>query len=199
MFVTYSGRASTASVASNSVSDTEEVYMRSRLLLPVMVIGLVAGPLVSAQTPSKPSPQTSKTGPSATGPDRARLGQVLAAWATMDPSKAAPFYAKDPGLIFYDIAPRKYSGWAEYAKGTTEMFKTVKSLTMKLNEDAQVHNAGSTVWTTATVDGEMVNNDGTRLKIDARWTCVWEKRGTDWLIVHEHFSMPLPEPPPPKK
>jgi ketosteroid isomerase-like protein len=45
----------------------------------------------------------------------------------------------------------------------------------------------------------MVNNDGSRLKIDARWTSVWEKRGDTWLIVHEHFSMPLPEPPPPKK
>lgn len=171
--------------------------MRRRLTLFAVVIGLAAGALVFAQTPSKTAPQS--TSNAASGPDRARLAQVIAAWTTLDPSKAAAFYAKDPGLAFYDIAPRKYSGWAEYAKGTTEMFKTVKSLTMKLNEDAQVHAAGNTAWATGTVDGEMVNNDGSRMKVDARWTTVWEKRGNDWLIVHEHFSMPLPEPPPPKK
>jgi ketosteroid isomerase-like protein len=59
--------------------------------------------------------------------------------------------------------------------------------------------AGNTAWATATVDGEMVNKDGSRLKIDARWTSVWEKRGNEWLIVHEHFSMPFPEQPPAKK
>jgi len=32
--------------------------------------------------------------------------------------------------------------------------------------------------------------------MDARWTTVWEKRGNNWLIVHDHFSAPLPEPPP---
>jgi ketosteroid isomerase-like protein len=169
--------------------------MRRRLTLVIVGVAL-AGALVSAQTPGKSSPQASKAG---AGPDRARLAQVIAAWSSMDVAKAAPFYAKDPGLTFYDIAPRKYTGWSEYEKGTNEMFKTVKSLAMKVNDDAQVHHAGNAAWATATVDGEMVNKDGSRLKIDARWTSVWEKRGNEWLIVHEHFSMPFPEQPPAKK
>jgi len=128
-------------------------------------------------------------------PTKAVLDQVIAAWASMDVSKAAGFYAKDPGLIFYDIAPRKYTGWPEYEKGTLAMFKTLKSLSMKVAPDAQVHEAGNTAWTTATVDGELVHADGSKLPVNARWTTVWEKRGTNWLIVHEHFSLPLPEPP----
>jgi ketosteroid isomerase-like protein len=76
--------------------------------------------------------------------------------------------------------------------------KTVESLTFRLNDDAQVHQAGSLAWATATVDGEIVNKDGSHLKLDARWTSVWEKRGSTWVIVHDHFSQPLPEPPPPK-
>jgi ketosteroid isomerase-like protein len=27
-----------------------------------------------------------------------------------------------------------------------------------------------------------------------RWTGVWEKRGGQWLMIHEHTSTPLPEP-----
>lgn len=142
--------------------------------------------------------QPAKTG-GGSGPDRAQLEKVIAAWTTMNPANAAPFYAKDPGLAFYDIAPRKYTGWAEYEKGTTAMFKDVKSLSMKIGGDAQVRTAGNVAWGTATVDGMMVNKDGSSMKIDARWTTVWEKRGNDWLIVHEHFSMPAPEPPPPPK
>ena len=33
---------------------------------------------------------------------------------------------------------------------------------------------------------------------DARWTVLWQKTGDDWLVVHEHFSVPLPSPPPKK-
>ena len=126
----------------------------------------------------------------------ARLQQVLDGWASLDPAKAGVFYAKDPGLVFYDVAPRAYKGWAEYDKGTRELFKTVKSISFKMH-DAAVHNAGNTAWASALVDTELVPKQGKAEKIDARWTSVWEKRGSDWLIVHDHFSAPLPEPAPP--
>jgi ketosteroid isomerase-like protein len=129
----------------------------------------------------------------ASPPDKARLQQVLDAWASMDLTRPAMFYAKDPGLAFYDIAPRKYNGWSEYEKGVGELFKTLKSASFRLKDDAVVHTAGNMAWATALVDGDMVNKDGSKMKIDARWTTVWEKRGNNWLIVHDHFSMPLPE------
>lgn len=129
--------------------------------------------------------------------DRAKLQEVLTAWSTLDPSKAGAFYAKDAGLAFYDIAPRKYSGWVEYDKGVRDVLKETKSLTLKLGTDAQIHPSGTIAWAAATVDGVMVNKDGSRMNLDGRWTSVWEKRGNGWLIVHDHFSVPLPEPAPP--
>jgi len=153
-------------------------------LLPIVLI-LVVGSLLFGQ---------SKTAP-ASPPDKARLEQVMAAWATMDPSKAAVFYAKDPGLAFYDVAPRSYKGWAEYEKGAREMFKTMRSLSFKMH-DADVHTAGNVAWATALVDAVVNDKDGKQEKMDARWTTVWEKRGNNWLIVHDHFSVPLPEPAP---
>ncbi|HYS52811.1 MAG TPA: nuclear transport factor 2 family protein [Thermoanaerobaculia bacterium] len=128
----------------------------------------------------------------------ARLQQVLDAWAALDPAKPGAFYAKDPGLVFYDVAPRAYKGWAEYEKGTRDVFKTMKSIAFKMH-DASVHNVGNTAWASALVDTEVVDKDGKHDKIDARWTSIWEKRGNNWLIVHDHFSAPLPPPPPPPK
>jgi ketosteroid isomerase-like protein len=134
-------------------------------------------------------------GASSGGVNKAMLERVSAAWASMDVAKAAPFYAKDPGLVFYDVAPVKYTGWAEYAKGSQDVFKTLKSMTMKVNDDAQVHNHGNLAWAAATLQVEMVPNDGNAMKMNPRWSTVWEKRGGNWLIVHEHFSMSLPGPP----
>jgi ketosteroid isomerase-like protein len=130
-------------------------------------------------------------------PDAAKLQQVMTAWTTLDPAKAAVFYAKDPRLVFYDFMPRKYTGWAAYDKGVREEFKDFKSLSLKVLNDAEVHVAGNTAWATATVDADLSLKDGSRSRLDGRWTSIWEKRGNEWLIVHEHVSSPLPPPPPP--
>jgi len=128
-------------------------------------------------------------------PDAAKLQQVMNAWATLDPAKAAVFYAKDPGLVFYDFLPRKYTGWAAYDKGVREGLKDARSLSLKVANDADVHVSGNTAWATATVDADLTLKDGARVRLDGRWTSIWEKRGNAWLIVHEHTSAPLPSSP----
>ena len=35
---------------------------------------------------------------------------------TLDMAHAAPFHAKEPEDVFYDIAPLKYKGWSEFAE-----------------------------------------------------------------------------------
>jgi ketosteroid isomerase-like protein len=47
------------------------------------------------------------------------------------------------------------------------------------------------VWTTVTVKGELVKNDGKIEMGTYRWTAVFENQGGKWLIVHDHFSAPL--------
>jgi hemoglobin len=123
---------------------------------------------------------------------KALMRKVLDAWETLDPAKAAPFYAQDAGLAFYDIAPLKYTGWAEYAEGVKKAFPDIASLKFTMGADAQVHQRGNLAWTTATLRLDMVSKGGSRESLDTRWTVVWEKRGKNWLIVHEHYSAPLP-------
>jgi len=152
--------------------------MRSTLTAALLVALAATGAVVLAQSNSTP-------------PDAATLQQVMNAWATLDPARAAVFYAKDQKLVFYDFLPRKYTGWAAYDKGVREGLRDAKSLSLKVVNDADVHVSGNTAWATATVDVELALKDGTRVRLDGRWTSIWEKRGNEWLIVHEHTSAPL--------
>jgi hemoglobin len=126
---------------------------------------------------------------------KALMQSELDAWSTLDPAKAAPFFAKDADRVFFDIAPLKYTGWNEYEAGTRKFFADFKSLKLTMGPDARAAQAGNTAWGTATIHVELVNKNDTKEAFDARWTVVWEKRGKDWLVVHEHVSAPAPEAP----
>jgi ketosteroid isomerase-like protein len=114
-----------------------------------------------------------------------------------DPDKVAGLYAKDPGLVFYDLEPYEYHGWSEYRQGVkTELLDKMMSLDLKPGKDLEAKEKDSVAWTTVTLHVGIVWQNGHRQNFDARHTAVWEKRGERWLIVHEHMSEPLPAPGP---
>jgi ketosteroid isomerase-like protein len=116
-----------------------------------------------------------------------------AAWSSMNPDNAAKFYAKQPGLVFYDIAPLKYNSWAEYKEGVMKAFiDQISSGKLTPNDDLKVNRRGAVVWTTVTFHLSANQKAGGTLELDGRHTAIWEKRGGKWVIVHEHVSAPLP-------
>lgn len=127
-------------------------------------------------------------------PDKALMQQILDAWGTLDPGKSQVYYSKNPDNVYFDIAPLKYNGWSEYEKGVKELFAGFNSLKMTVNDDAKVHHKGNQAWGTATFHMEAALKDGAKQSADGRWTAVWEKQGGKWLIIHEHVSLPAPEP-----
>ena len=158
---------------------------------------ILAGTFFAAVAANAVAAQPAKA--TAAGPDfKALLKQTAAAWQTLDPAKAAPFYAKDATLAFFDIAPLKYMGWSDYQAGSVKTFAGFSSLKVDFNDDMGIHRAGNSAWGTGTGRAEVVNKDGSKAPMDFRWTTIWEKRGNDWLIVHEHFSIPPPDLSPPK-
>jgi ketosteroid isomerase-like protein len=157
--------------------------MKNRVAVAVMFC-LMTG-LVSAKPKSSSSNYDFK----------ARMQALFEAWSALDPARAAPFYAKDADLDFYDIAPMKYHGWSEYAEGVKTQFAPFASAKFTVGEDVRTHQAGKTAWGTATWHGELLKKDGGKQALDGRYTCVWENRGNEWLVVHEHMSVPLGPPP----
>ncbi|HUQ90494.1 MAG TPA: nuclear transport factor 2 family protein [Bryobacteraceae bacterium] len=131
------------------------------------------------------------------------IEKLMADWSTLDPAKVAAYYAKEPGLPFYDIMPLKYSGWQEYEDGTKKVFSNWKALRLIAGPDLKAYKNGNIAWVTFTFTFEVTPNTGDVMKGEGRNTQVLEKRGNDWLIVHEHVSVPMadapPPPPPPSK
>ncbi len=125
---------------------------------------------------------------------KAMQAKVDAAWESLKAENAAPFYAHDAGLVFYDAAPVKYDGWAAYRDGAQKLFLDgATSLKFNVNDDLKVTRRGKVAWTTRTMHVAAGMKDGKNLAFDGRHTVIWENRGGKWLIVHEHFSAPLPE------
>ncbi len=123
----------------------------------------------------------------------ALIKRYYTAWSTLNPDNAAPLYANDAGLVFYDIAPLKYSGgWREYSDNFKKnMAPSFSSLTITPNNDLKVTRRGNLAITTLTFHLSAKQKDGTPVEFDGRHTIVWEKRGGRWLIIHEHVSKPL--------
>ena len=120
---------------------------------------------------------------------RKMLEQMFAAWSDLDPAQAAPFYAKDPGLVFFDIAPMKYTGWAEIAAEVPKALAVYRSLKLT-SEDLRAHRKGRVAWATAVLHGDFAKKEGGADHLDLRYTAVLERRREKWLVVHEHLSVP---------
>jgi len=155
-----------------------------RLLYFVLALTLIATPVWS-QSKSKASDN----------PDlRDRITKVLEAWSAKDVKKASEFYAKDPDLAFYDVAPVKYNNWAEYEKGVVPLLEQHEYIKLKLGDDLAIHRNGKLAWVTATLPTDLKLKNGSPTTVPIRWTSIWEKRGPTWLMLHEHVSMAAAQP-----
>jgi ketosteroid isomerase-like protein len=114
------------------------------------------------------------------------------AWSSGNAEAPARFYAKDNGLVFYDLAPFAYHGWKEYHDGVQkELFGNMASGSLTPGKDLKVTRRGTLAWTTVSMHFSEKTKDGKTTETQVRYTGIWEKRGANWLLVHEHLSTPL--------
>lgn len=89
--------------------------MRNRLMM--LVLGMLLVTLASTRMVAQSSKNDAEI--------RTRLERLFASWTDLDPAKAAPFYAKDPDLVFYDVGPTTYHGWAGVISEAPKAFATI--------------------------------------------------------------------------
>jgi len=122
--------------------------------------------------------------------------QLTFAWESMDLSKVAKFFSKESDLMFFDAAPLKYIGWEKYEKTSLENFTyRFTHQKFKIYDDMIVRRSGNLAVTAFTLHLDVTKTDGEKIDTDGRVTYVWEKQGDQWLIVHEHVSLPQVLPP----
>lgn len=114
-----------------------------------------------------------------------------AAWSTGNAEAPAKFYAKDDGLVFYDVAPFAYHGWKEFHDGVQKEFlDNASEIKLTAGKDLKVTRRGMIAWTTVPMHLMEKTKQGKTSEMDLRYTGIWEKRGARWVIVHDHLSAP---------
>ncbi len=157
-----------------------------RVLWMVLLLSICATAQVSDKKGTKSAAKTEKS----PGVNTALLQAEWNAWCTLDPANAAKYYDTAASDVFFDITPLQYHGWTQYDAGAKAVLAGFKSMKAKVDE-IHIHPAGAADWVTAIVHMDYETKDGKKAQEDWRWTAVWEKRGADWKIVHEHVSAPL--------
>jgi ketosteroid isomerase-like protein len=138
--------------------------------------------------------KTKKAATAAVPPDYKGMMQAeYDLWSTMDSAKVSPLFAPDADLIFFDITPLKYNGWAEYQKGVMKVFEPYSTMKCTVNDDVHGGRSGNMAWTAGTVSCHAPKKDGGVDDLTLRTSEIYQKRGAKWLIVHEHASVPMKE------
>lgn len=119
---------------------------------------------------------------------------LCVAWSTGTTDAPAKFYAKDSGLVFYDVAPFSYHGWKEYREGVQKEFLDGASeIKLTAGKDLKVTRRGLVAWTIVPMHLTEKSKNGKTTEMELRYTGIWEKRGASWVIVHDHLSAPAAE------
>jgi ketosteroid isomerase-like protein len=111
------------------------------------------------------------------------------AWSTGNAEAPAKFYAKDDGLVFYDVAPFAYHGWKEFHDGVQKEFlDNASEIKLAAGKELKVTRRGMIAWTTVPMHLLEKSKNGKTTEMDLRYTGIWEKRGASWVLVHDHLS-----------
>jgi ketosteroid isomerase-like protein len=123
---------------------------------------------------------------------RKLIDSYCAAWSTGNADAPAKFYAKEDGHVFYDLAPFAYHSWNEYHAGVQKEFLDgAANVSLTAGKDLKVTRRGMIAWMTVPMHLTDKTKDGKTTELEIRYTGIWEKRGANWVLVHEHLSAPL--------
>jgi ketosteroid isomerase-like protein len=121
---------------------------------------------------------------------KSRTYALWTAWDSFDPSRVAKFYSKDPGNVYYDISPLKFTGWQQYAEVAGKNLAGAHAKWSPNGDDFKVIKSGDLAVTTMTMNLAFTSKASATTNMQVRVTDVWEKQGGKWLVVHEHASVP---------
>jgi uncharacterized protein (TIGR02246 family) len=133
--------------------------------------------------------------PAAKGPsDREQIKALedgfAAAFNAKDVDKIMAVYAKKGLFVFDAIPPRAYVGWDAYKKDFEGFFKDGFPGQIKFTlSDLSIVTGGSMAYSHSIQTVEAPGNAIPKMTV--RVTDVYRKSGGQWLIVHEHVSVPV--------
>lgn len=118
---------------------------------------------------------------------------VIEAYRSGDVNAMGRYYAADARFVSADFNP-PVEGWAAVAERYQQGFAQLSGLEL-VQENTRIERRGKIAW--AVYQWRFAGVAGNRtMSALGHTTLVLEKRGRDWIIVHNHTSA-LPAPPEP--
>lgn len=127
---------------------------------------------------------------------KALIDPYYAAWSFENGAggfdRAAKFYAKEPGLVFYDPLPpvEGHFGWEAIKAGVEKFWTEAGITTARISRTAepQLWHYRKVAWAAVPHQAVVTLQNGQTQTVEQRQTFVWEQRNNQWQIVHEHAS-----------
>ncbi|MBV8865067.1 MAG: SgcJ/EcaC family oxidoreductase [Acidobacteriaceae bacterium] len=109
-----------------------------------------------------------------------------------DVNKIMSCYSPDESLFVFDVVPpREYVGAKAYRKDWEDLFARYPGPAEADISDLNVTANGTFGYAHLIVHSSLTDKEGKKTEINVRTTDVFRKAGGQWLIVHEHNSVPV--------
>jgi uncharacterized protein (TIGR02246 family) len=161
--------------------------MKIRVLF---LMALVAGCIGCATTPC-PAPA-----PDTTAQDQAAIkaleDKVAAAFNAKDTSAMMSLYVPDQSLIVFDASvPLQYTGATAYTKDWNDFWTTFPGPAKFDISDLDITVGGNIAYSHSIQHATMTDKKGKKMELTVRVTDGYKKINGQWLISHEHVSVPV--------
>jgi len=151
-----------------------------------------------SQAPAAPDPkEVAAKAAEATAKDvadiKAAANRFSAALLTKDVNAIMAFYVPDASLFVFDATPpRQYVGAAAYRKDWEDMLSLFPGpITFTVSDIDVTAGGGDLAWAHSiqTMSGAL--KDGKKFDLTVRVTDGYKRINGQWLIAHEHVSVPV--------
>jgi uncharacterized protein (TIGR02246 family) len=165
-----------------------EMRLRVWLLL-LMILALAAAADAQRRDRRQPAKQADSS-VAAVLPDDQRIeggiSQMLAAWQLGDAGLLHEHYAEDVVVVSGAYEP-PIVGWTAFAQGYVRLMQRMQGVRVD-RRNTLIRTQGNLAWVTYQWEMQAIL-DGAPTFTRGHTTLVLEKRGGNWLIVHNHTSV----------
>lgn len=159
--------------------------MKIRMVLLLALAAVCAG---CAPAPA-PAPDTAAQDQAAI---RALEDKFAAAFNAKDSAAIMGLYVNDESLVVFDVTgPRQYTGWPAYKKDWDDYFAESQGTVTFSLSDLEVTVGGNLAYSHSIQRVVSTNKKGRKTDLTVRVTDVYKKVNGQWLICHEHVSVPV--------
>ncbi len=134
--------------------------------------------------------------PDTTAKDQADIkvleNRFVAAFKAKDVNAIMACYMSDPAMIVFDVSPpRQYTGSEAYKKDWQDLFAAFPGPLDGTLSDLDIATGGDIAYGHSIQHASFTDKDGKKFELTVRVTDGYKRVNGQWLIAHEHVSIPV--------